>query len=971
MKREEEEKYIKPEEIPSSEAKVILAFLNTVDTTKEMAEAVEFPKERDVGIKVAQNILDKRTELGRFRDLKQVYEVAHVGPERFTEIVRSLGQWEDTISRKMDSGMKRLLKRSEADIRKQYAGDKRRLARERKKVEEGTPTLPATASESDRQAVARMRQIQLAGLIPRRDLVAIVPDRLRPLRIRAIVHFTGNRSDLEAMGIEVRTQAQDIFTITGTTRQLKDLVSKPSCQRLRTPKMLFPNVEDAAAQAEITAIHAPRAANPNGFRGNGILVGVIDSPLDVTHNGFCDPAVPGSHDSRVLYYWAQSTHTQGVDAWGNPTPVTQANPPGQTPQQFTNAATPGDPRPNFAGLDYGRIYTNDFINTAIGLASPYGTANNQICCEPTKNNEHGTHCAGIAAGSGHVTNWATNPTHIGSAPEANIVYVRIHMNTWADLELDLGGTFEDALLDGINFCLQAAQFQNMPIVISVSQGSNWGPHNGTSEFDQARDNLINSFNNRSIVWSAGNDNDNDGYRKGTVASGNSIDNFTLTAQRNLPMWLDIWYTGPELDYRISHGAGNSGWRTAGQDYTGAVGGQDIEAERDVEAGGNLKGIRFYMEDASFGDVYTIELRNPHASLAVDYHAWSGLQGWWANLSGPTHNEATLGDTGCGKSILTVGATGKVFPPNPASGDLVTGYSGAGPTIDGRIKPEIVAVGGTSASEITSAASNQNDGYTNMHGTSMATPLVAGAIACLLEEYHTPPPTGLGIELNQDTVKALLTQYANRLNLHLNPSQPGYVAEERNRYGYGRLRMIGPIDHIRPPVDNDVWVRTADDDYGEEPYPGDCIWRAPDVRVFHQGTSNETTNITWGTTYDVRVTVRNLGEQNAVNTTVRLKYALPHTAPNTWFHAEDGSNNKLENTTVNVPAMSSTEVLFSWRPEAAEIGAPAGTTHFCLLAEVDHVNDPLVFSSPAGGGGAAWATNIKGTNNVALRNLHIE
>ena len=45
----------------------------------------------------------------------------------------------------------------------------------------------------------------------------------------------------------------------------------------------------------------------------------------------------------------------------------------------------------------------------------------------------------------------------------------------------------------------------------------------------------------------------------------------------------------------------------------------------------------------------------------------------------------------------------------------------------------------------------------MIGTSMATPLVAGAVACLLQEYHSPPPAGLGIELNQDTVKALLTQ----------------------------------------------------------------------------------------------------------------------------------------------------------------------------------------------------------------------
>ena len=70
-------------------------------------------------------------------------------------------------------------------------------------------------------------------------------------------------------------------------------------------------------------------------------------------------------------------------------------------------------------------------------------------------------------------------------------------------------------------------------------------------------------------------------------------------------------------------------------------------------------------------------------------------------------------------------------------------------------------------------------------------------------------------------------------------------------------------------------------------------------------------------------------------------------------------------------MDSVELVFHWRPEATEISAPAGATHFCLLAEVDHVNDPLVFAAPSGGGGSAWTTNIKGTNNVALRNLHIQ
>lgn len=85
------ENHIKPEDVSLQVAQKVLDFLNTAKSAEEIADAVEIPDERDVGIIVAQHILDRRKELSKFTNLEQVADVRQVGPERFTEIVNTLG----------------------------------------------------------------------------------------------------------------------------------------------------------------------------------------------------------------------------------------------------------------------------------------------------------------------------------------------------------------------------------------------------------------------------------------------------------------------------------------------------------------------------------------------------------------------------------------------------------------------------------------------------------------------------------------------------------------------------------------------------------------------------------------------------------------------------------------------------------------------------------------------------------------
>ena len=128
---------------------------------------------------------------------------------------------------------------------------------------------------------------------------------------------------------------------------------------------------------------------------------------------------------------------------------------------------------------------------------------------------------------------------------------------------------------------------------------------------------------------------------------------------------------------------------------------------------------------------------------------------------------------CAKNSLVIGAT---YSDN----NQVTSFSSFGPLDDGRLKPDLCAPGSETGAGIYSTVGT--DGYKNMSGTSMASPVATGCATLFTEswrEYHSgenPAPA---------VVKAVL------INTTLDIDSPGPGFDS----GYGLLQIIPALETI--------------------------------------------------------------------------------------------------------------------------------------------------------------------------------
>lgn len=521
---------------------------------------------------------------------------------------------------------------------------------------------------------------------------------------------------VEKEGGQYKYGVKNIASVQISLATVETLLGEPKVQRLEYREAVGHNLsypEDTImlTNNNVWDAHSGGGLLPHGFQGEGVLLGVIDDGFEWEHPDFVYP----DSSTRILYLWDQnSTNTTYHEAY----------------------------------YGYGATWRKVDID-------------NYQCTHVA--DQHGSHVMGTAAGNARASG-----KYLGIAPKADLACVSVARDF----------TFLSGFVDGIHYLFDKADRLGQACAINSSVGSYSSGHDGKDLYSQLIDNMLTEKGGRALIQAGGN------ARAFPIHLGVALNNSTSKTQfkyhnSRQKVHFDLYadtvnfsnvdFSFQLMDPQNQQVIAQTGTYNVRKDFTFSGSIASLSQVLFVDANNNPVTLEIYIDQYENAYEVAINIHSAsnlgHWQLSTtgtgQYDVWSdetllGSSNMLGNINTPNYTAADniqtiVGYWTCSDKVITVGSYQNRTKAVSWLGDTlsvgtvgypqfgISGFSSLGPSRTGLQKPNITAPGGQVMSASTLGALSyyktipnnrlDQDGWHIFNrGTSMAAPMVAGAVA---------------------------------------------------------------------------------------------------------------------------------------------------------------------------------------------------------------------------------------------------
>lgn len=305
-----------------------------------------------------------------------------------------------------------------------------------------------------------------------------------------IIKYSGSLDAVREISESVTELLNNYAVVRIREDRIEALASLPEVEFVEKPKSLYFQADVGRQASCIDAVQE----TPYGLTGRGVLVGIVDSGIDLTNPDFRNE----DGTTRVAALWDQ------------------------------------------ADREYTSEEINEFLN-AEGTGQPAVRPPLSV-----DSSGHGTAVAGIAAGNGR---GSEGRRYRGAAPESELVIVK--------MKSPQPGGFPRTteLMTGVDYLIRKAQEMRMPIAVNISFGNTYGPHDSTSLVERFLNDISDTWKNVICIGS-GNEGAAAGHASGLVSDEEEAVQELAVQERETVLNVQIWKSYvDEMDISVVNPSG--------------------------------------------------------------------------------------------------------------------------------------------------------------------------------------------------------------------------------------------------------------------------------------------------------------------------------------------------------------------------------------------------------------------------------